>query len=208
MWSRCFTRSWFTRLFDLCQRGVFWVTRVKNNTQFLCRKKLLTRPIATIIQDDLVRLKNKDSRKKYPQLIRRVVAWVEVDGQGVAMTFMTNNFAWAPDSIADLYKARWSIEAFFKQIKQTLQLCDFLGHNKNAILWQVWTALLLYILLRYLAFCNKWRHSFKRLFCLLRSLVWDCVVLRQTLQIYGTAHGPPKTRVAVEQTYFPGFRVV
>ena len=164
MWSRCFTRSWFTRLFDLCQRGVFWVTRVKNNTQFLCRKKLLTRPIATIIQDDLVRLKNKDSRKKYPQLIRRVVAWVEVDGQGVAMTFMTNNFAWAPDSIADLYKARWSIEAFFKQIKQTLQLCDFLGHNKNAILWQVWTALLLYILLRYLAFCNKWRHSFKRLF--------------------------------------------
>jgi len=52
-------------------------------------------------------------------------------------------------------------------------LSDFLGHNKNAVLWQVWTALILYVLLRFLAFCNSCRHGFKRFFCLLRSSVWD-----------------------------------
>ncbi len=40
---------------------------------------------------------------------------------------------------------------FFKQIKQTLQLADFLVHNANAVRWQVWTALLVYLLLRYLS---------------------------------------------------------
>nr|MDQ3622737.1 hypothetical protein [Verrucomicrobiota bacterium] len=36
---------------------------------------------------------------------------------------------------------------FFKQIKQTLQLSDFLGNSANAVRWQVWTALLCYVLL-------------------------------------------------------------
>ena len=195
----------FDHLFDLTLRGVFWVTRIKDNMQYLCRKKLLKRPSGSIIQDDLILLKNQDSRKKYPERIRLVVAWVEIDGEETAMSFMTNNLEWAPGSVADLYKARWSIEAFFKQIKQTLQLCDFLGHSKNAILWQVWTALLLYVLLRFLAYSNHWRHSFKRLFCLMRSLVWDCLVLTTILKSYGTATGPPRARATAEQAYFPGF---
>jgi len=49
-------------------------------------------------------------------------------------------------SVADLYRCRWQIEVFFKQIKQSLQLCDFLGNSVNAVRWQVWTALLLYVL--------------------------------------------------------------
>jgi len=65
------------------------------------------------------------------------------------MTFFTNNFEWAASSICDLYKARWSIEVFFKQIKQTLHLGDFLGHSRKAIEWQIWTALLMYLLLRF-----------------------------------------------------------
>jgi IS4 transposase len=42
-------------------------------------------------------------------------------------------------AIADIYKTRWDIELFFKQIKQTLQLSDFLGYSENAIRWQIWT---------------------------------------------------------------------
>src|SRR5207249_5115096 len=63
---------------------------------------------------------------------------------------------------------RWRIEVFFKQIKQTLQLADFLGTSANAVRWQVWTALLVYLLLRYLAFLSNWAHSFSRLFALVR----------------------------------------
>ena len=74
--------------------------------------------------------------------MRRVVALVEVDGEEREMVFLTNNLHWSPRSVADLYRCRWQIEVFFKQIKQTLQLADFLGHNANAVRWQVWIALL------------------------------------------------------------------
>ncbi len=58
------------------------------------------------------------------------------------------------------------------QIKQTLQLADFLGTSANAVRWQVWTALLVYLLLRYVAFLSDWSHGFSRLFTILRSSLW------------------------------------
>jgi len=76
------------------------------------------------------------------------------------MVFLTNNLEWSATSIVALYRCRWQIEVFFKQIKQTLQLADFLGTSANAVRWQVWTALLVYLLLRYLAFLSEWNHSF------------------------------------------------
>ena len=75
--------------------------------------------------------------------------------------------------LADLYRCRWEIEVFFKQIKQTLQLADFLGHNANAVRWQVWMALLVYVLLRYLSYLSRWAHSFTRLFTSLRAVLWE-----------------------------------
>ncbi len=65
---------------------------------------------------------------------------VEVDGKEVVMAFFTNNTQWAASSVGELYQARWGIEVFFKQLKQTLQICDFLGHSKEAISWQGQTA--------------------------------------------------------------------
>ena len=79
--------------------------------------------------------------------------------------------------MAELYRCRWQIEVFFKQIKQTLQLCDFLGNTANAVRWQVWTALLLYVLLRFQAFLSEWPHSFTRLFAMIRGVVWDRIHL-------------------------------
>ena len=71
------------------------------------------------------------------------------------MVFLTNNFEWAASSICDLYRCKWGIEAFFKQIKQTFKVCDFLGHSKHAIRWQLWAAMLLYVLLRFIAFQSQ-----------------------------------------------------
>jgi hypothetical protein len=195
----------FKHLFDLTARGVFWVTRTKSNMDCRVKKRRLKRPAGNILRDDIVVLKGDASRGKYPEVLRRVLAIVEVDGQDREMEFLTNNLEWAPSSIADLYKSRWQIEVFFKEIKQTLQLCDFLGHNKNAVLWQVWTALILYVLLRFLAFANHWRHGFKRFFCLLRSSVWDGVVVAGLAAFCGTAGGVPAQRAASEGLYLPGF---
>jgi IS4 transposase len=98
-----------------------------------------------ILRDEAIVLSNPN--KPAPDLMRRVVALVEMDGEEREMTFLANNLNWSPRSVADLYRCRWQIEVFFKQIKQTLQLAYFLGHNANAVRWQVWTALLTYVLL-------------------------------------------------------------
>jgi len=91
-------------------------------------------------------------RAGYPQRLRRVVALVEVDGKDVEMTFLTNHLTWSAWTVAELYRCRWDIEVFFKEIKQTLQLADFLGHSANAVRWQIWIGLLVHLLLRYLAY--------------------------------------------------------
>jgi hypothetical protein len=124
-----------------------------------------------ILRDDEITLKTKKSKGHYPKRMRRIVALVKVDGKSVQMVFITNNMDWATSSVCDLYQARWALEVFFKQIKQTLQICDFLGHSKQAIRWQPWTALLLYILLRFQAWNSRWPHSFARLFTMIRSVV-------------------------------------
>jgi hypothetical protein len=193
----------FGHLQDLDQRGVFWVTRAKDNMAYEVVKKMPQSRDPKILADEVIVLSNPN--KPAPELMRRIVAIVEVDGQEREMTFLTNNLEWSPRSVADLYRCRWQIEVFFKQIKQTLQLADFLGHNANAVRWQVWTALLAYVLLRYLSYLSKWSHSFTRLFTILRAVLWTKLDLLKLLDSYGTAGGSFRNLARPEQAYFPGF---
>jgi hypothetical protein len=183
---------------------VFWVTRAKDNLQYTVIHHYQKGTFGRILRDELIRLKTPSSRQDYPELLRRVVALVEVDGKEVEMEFLTNNLDWSAESIADLYRCRWQIEVFFKQIKQTLQLADFLGTSANAVRWQVWTALLVYLLLRYLAFLSEWGHSFSRLFTVIRASLWKKWNLSDLLRRYGTADGHFRYLARPEQAYFPG----
>src|SRR5208283_852114 len=195
----------FEHLWDLERRGVLWVTRAKENLQLEVVQVYPLPPGGKIVADELVGLKNAGSRQAYPQLMRRVVAWVEVDGKERLMTFLTNQLTWSAQSVVELYRCRWQIEVFFKQIKQTLQLADFLGTSANAVKWQVWTALLVYLLLRYLAFLSDWPHSFSRLFALVRTGLWRKWDLLKLLGCYGTAGGSFRYLGRPEQAFFPGF---
>lgn len=195
----------FQHLSALHRRGVQWVTRAKDNMAYIVRKKLLAKPSGKILRDDLVLLKGKTSRAQYPELIRRVEMLVEVDGKEIVMTFITNNGEWAASSVGELYQARWGIEVFFKQFKQTLQICDLLGHSKEAIRWQLWSALLLYVLMRWQGQAVAWSHSFSRLLTVVRGVIWDRIDLAALLQSYGTAGGSYRMRTCCEGTYLPGF---
>lgn len=194
----------FTHLADLSMREVFWVTRAKDNLRSRVLRRLQPGREANILRDDLIQLTSAPSQKAYPVQLRRVTALVEVDGKVRPMQFLTNNMTWSAQTIADLYRCRWSIEVFFKELKQTLQLADFLGHNASAVRWQVWTALLVYLLLRFCAFLSQWGHSFTRLFTLLRSALWQRLDLRQLLQCYGTAESGGRFLGTPEQAYLPG----
>ncbi len=196
----------FKHLYELDVRGIFWVNRAKDNMSYDIVKKH-SKPNGSILQDDLIRLKGKKSHDEYPKLMRLVRALVMVDGKEVEMTFITNNMEWAASSICDLYKSRWGIEVFFKQMKQTLQFADFLGHNENAVRWQIWTALLTYALLRFISYLGKWKGSFSRLFTTIRGVLWNRLDLFSILDCCcGTASGPPSRMCALPyQLYMPGF---
>lgn len=196
----------FEHLADLDRRGVIWVTRAKDNLTVRCVKRRIRKKKDNIVRDDEVVLTGYMSRRSHPGRFRRIVAWVEVDGQMRQMTFITNHLDWAPASICDLYRSRWSIEAFFKQIKQVLKLSDFLGHNRNAIQWQLWTALLTYVMLRFMAFISQWNHSFTRVFTVIRAVLWSKLDLLGLLKSYGTAGGAFRALARPEQAYLPGFQ--
>jgi hypothetical protein len=189
---------------DLAMREVSWITRAKDDMKYIVVKSYQQGPVGKILRDELIELVTPSARKDYPELMRRIVALVEVDGQEVEMVFLSNNLEWSAQSIADLYRCRWQIEVFFKQIKQTLQLADFLGTSANAVRWQVWSALLVYLLLRYLAFLSDWSHTFSRLFTIVRASLWKKWDLLGLLGRYGTADGHFRYRACPEQAYLPG----
>ena len=194
----------FPHLADLNERGVFWITRAKDNMTYRLVKQQSS-PKGEVISDVLIELETPKSQKAYPQRLRVVTAHVEINGVKKTMAFITNNTRWAPSSICDLYKCRWGVEVFFKQIKQTLQLSDFLGHSRNAILWQVWMALLAYILIRFIGHLGQWKGAFSRLFTLLRGVLfgrWDAFDI---MSLCGTARGSPRMIGSPQQAYLPGF---
>jgi Transposase DDE domain. len=196
----------FSHLNELNERGVFWVTRAKENMACTIVKR--NKHTGAIHKDVFVRLKGNQSQKAYSSLLRMITAAIEVDGKTVVMTFLSNNMEWSASSISELYKGRWGVEVFFKQIKQTLQLADFLGHNENAVRWQIWTALLTYVLLRFISYLGKWKGSFSRLFTMIRGVMWSRFDLRSLLDnCYGTAGGTSRMHLLVEQLYLPGFEI-
>lgn len=139
------------------------------------------------------------------QWARRIRARVEVDGQEREMKFLTNQLEWAASTVVASYQARWEIEVFFKQLKQTLKLCDLIGYSAHAIRWQVWIALLIHLLLRYLAWVQHCTHSFVRLLALVRSQLWQKLDLMEILRRSGTAGESYRNLARPEQGYFPQF---
>ncbi|MEK7995910.1 MAG: IS4 family transposase [Planctomycetota bacterium] len=194
----------FKHLYELTGRGVFWVSRAKDNLQSRVVEPLQTTDHPRILRDEIIELTVCCSQQAYPQRLRRVVALVEVDGQDIELVFLTNHFTWSAWTVAELYRCRWDIEVFFKEIKQTLQLADFLGHSANAVRWQIWMGLLTHLLLRYLAYLHSWGHSFTRLFTVVRAVLWRRWHLGNLLDSYGTAKPPGRICGTPEQAYLPG----
>ena len=181
---------------ELSGRGVIWITRRKEG---MLEDLWQRRPVSgNVLEDAEVGLSNG-------VLARRIRARVEVDGELREMEFLTNQMEWAASTIVELYRCRWEIEVFFKQMKQTLKLCDFVGYSANAIRWQLWMALLAHLLLRYLAWVSGWAHSFVRLFALVRGVLWQKRDILGLLARYGTAGGSYRNMAQPAQAYLPGF---
>lgn len=134
----------FSRLHSIHQSKAFYVTRAKTNLRFVwicCRKIDKSTGIKC---DQTIKLKNKKSFLSYPDTIRRI-KYYDSETE-MEFVFITNNFETSALQVARLYKYRWSIELFFKWIKQHLKIKTFWGHSMNAVRTQVYIAMITYLL--------------------------------------------------------------
>lgn len=189
----------YQQLNTLTEQGVFWVTRSKSNMKVKVIKQLnkgkQNAPVdgkpphyPIILKDEEVELTGRKSHKRYPRSFRHVSAKVpDSNGKEITVSFLSNNVDWAASSICDLYRSRWGIETFFKEIKQTLQIRTFVGFSRNAIEWQIWSALLTYLLMRIMAFLSEWKRDFKHFFTLMKGALWTKRTVRVIVSRYGTA---------------------
>lgn len=134
----------FQRLFGVAQSGAFFVTRADKNTQFRRQYSHAIDRSLGLRSDQTIRLTGKATRHTYPAPLRRVGYWDATTDK--RFIFLTNNFRLSALTVAQLYQSRWSIEVFFKWIKQHLRIQSFYGYSENAIKTQIWAAICVYVL--------------------------------------------------------------
>jgi IS4 transposase len=196
----------FETLYRQSTRGVVFVVREKEAMLHEVVRSAPREGLAkNIIADETIRLAGIKTKESYPDVLRRVTAHVEINGNWHDLVFLTNNFEWAASTVAELYKARWQVELLFKELKQTLQLQDFFGENENAVQWQIWAALLTHLIMRYIKFKSRAVCSYSRFVAFIRAVTWLKKDLMQSLWFYGIAP-PPENQVQLENApYLPGF---
>src|SRR5438067_585859 len=147
-------------------QGVFFVTRLKDNAQYEVVEAHAPPQNRGILCDQTIRLTGLGAQEKCPHLLRRVEAVREDTGE--TLVFLTNHHKLGASTIAAIYKDRWSIELFFKALKQNLKIKTFVGTSPNAVKTQIWCALISMLLLRYLQLRSRFGWSLSNLVALLR----------------------------------------
>ena len=148
------------------QEGVFFGTRQKGNADYTVVEERPVPQNRNILKDELIRFNGYYAQKKYPQPLRRIELWDEEKKERVV--FLTNHLTFGSTTIASIYKDRWQIEIFFKTIKQNLKIKTFVGTSRNALMIQIWTALVVILLLKYLKFRSRFAWSISNLVAMLR----------------------------------------
>ena len=147
-------------------RGVFFVTRLKDNAAYEVVASAEAPLPRNIRADEIIGFTGAQASKNCPHPMRRVVVWDEENQREIVL--LTNLLDFGPTTIAAIYKDRWEIELFFKALKQNLKVKTFVGTSRNALLIQIWTALIAILLLKWLHHLSKAQWSFSNLASLLR----------------------------------------
>jgi len=172
---------------------VFFVIRHKINLKFITIKEneLPENRHQHILKDEIIELTGK-TKEKYPKRLRRIAVWDEKNEQVIEL--ITNNFKWSCNTISELYKSRWDIEIFFRDIKQLLNIKSFIGTSENAVLIQIWTALITILILKYLKALAKYNWYLSNLVAFLRINLFVKIELQKWLdEPFWKKEKPPNT---------------
>jgi len=147
---------------------VFFVIRHKENLKFITKKELELpeNRHQHILKDEIIELEKPATKKKYNGKLRRVSIWNDENNQEIEL--ITNQMTWTANTISELYKSRWQIEIFFREIKQGLHIKSFIGTTENAVMIQIWTALITILILKFLKQMAKYKWHLSNLIAFLR----------------------------------------
>lgn len=134
----------FSRLYVITQSLAFFVTRAKRNMKFNLVSSQAVDKTTGLCSDQTIRLRGFYPSRNYPDVLRRI-HYIDPETKK-HLVFLTNNFSLPALTIAQLYKARWRVELFFKWIKQNLRIKTFYGTSENAVKTQIWIAITVYVL--------------------------------------------------------------
>jgi hypothetical protein len=159
----------FSYLESLTRQQVYFVIRAKANMTYPVVGQQQLPQNQAVIADHIITLTGPLTTPKYPDKLRLVTFYDHASNR--TFQYLTNHFQLAAATIAHIYQARWQIERFFKGIKQHLKIKTFLGTSPNAVLTQIWTAMIYYLLLAYIKYQTKYAYS----------LLYFTRVIRETL---------------------------
>jgi hypothetical protein len=164
---------------ELTRQGIHFVSRLRGNAKYEVLERYPVDGQAGVLSDEVIRFTSVRSSRKELLPVRRVVYRdAETDK---LYQFVTNRLDWPARLVADLYKQRWQVELFFKWIKQNLKIKAFLGLSINAVYTQVLVALCIYLMLAYLKFCSRLKHSLQEI---TRLLQLNLFIRRPLLELF------------------------
>lgn len=178
---------------ELSRSKVFFVTRLKDNAEYGIVEQRDADRDGDILRDEVVVL-TKLQQAGPAARMRRIEVWVEE--QQESMVFFTNHLKLAASTIAAIYKDRWQVELFFKALKQSLRIKTFVGTSANAVMIQIWTALIAMLVVKYLQLRSSFAWSLSNLIALLRHQLF---VYRDLTAWLNAPFQPPPEVLAAEQ---------
>jgi len=174
---------------------IFFVIRHKENLQYEVIKEndLPENRHHHILVDQIIVFKNTASKNRYPKKLRRVAIWDDDNKQVIEL--VTNQMNWSCNTISELYKSRWNIEIFFRDIKQLLHIKSFIGTSPNAVMIQIWSALITILMLKAIKAMAKFNWHLSNLVSFIRLNMFVKIELQKWLDNpIENDNSPPKLK--------------
>jgi len=184
--------QWFG---ELTKQGVSFVTRLRPNAVYKVLERRSADRSQGVLSDQVIQLNSDHAIKRGAPKLRRV-GYKDAE-TGKFYVFITNNFNLSAATIAAIYKDRWQVELFFKAIKQNLKIKAFVGTSKNAILTQIWIAMITYLLLAYARHSAKAGWSVQRILRVIQVNLFERKSLKEILDPYPHRHKKSEPQIGL-----------
>jgi len=154
---------------QLTEQKVYFVTRLRKDASYRVdsQREIPELHRDRVLCDQEITLLGHGQLKEPGLRLRRIEVW-DKDRQET-FVFTSNHPRLAASTIDSIYRERWQIETFFKSLKQLLKIKTFVGTTEKAVLTQIWTALIVMLLLRFLKLKARYGWSLSNLFALVRQ---------------------------------------